>query len=688
MTHARAPVSAPLPGAPRGVSGPAPAWAHALLWAGAAACVAGIALSGLFGQWRPGRFAELLLLALLAAALAWPLRRALRWSWAGALACVQLAALVMFAGPLPVAATVLFALAAVAVGGAVAGRAPLALQCACGLAALAGVLGWLLPLPIHARWSYLVLCVGVIAWRHRALRDALRSARHGWSRSVAAHPAAAAWAVLALGLAATACWLPTLQVDDLGYHLRLPWELQLRGRYAPDPWRHAWAVAPWASDVQHAVVQVLAGGEARGALNALWIALAASAVWHLATAMGGTPRAAWAAVALYASLPMTAALAAGMQTETATTALLAWLAWRVLARDGRDGRDGREGARPLATAALLAGGLAGLKLMAGAQALLLVAWAGWRERRHIAWRWLAPCIALALLVAGSSYVYGAVLAGNPFLPLFNATFGSPYFAAVDFQDLRWQAGWTPWLPWSLTFDTARYHEGFAGAAGVAMVLLSGAWFVALVDRRTRGLALACTAMLALTLAPLQYLRYAVPALVLLLPCLAVVADGIGRRGGMRLLAVACVLGLAFQANAHWMLRTGALKQAVLALGDDRPLFAGYAPERTLLATLRNQPRGDVLDFDGNRPWVAELGQRGRMLAWYDPRLQAAAAVADADPSGAHWARILRAHRISDVIVHEPSLHPSRRNALRLLGAREHARAGTVAWWRLPAAGRG
>lgn len=653
----------------------------ALLWAGAVACVAGLALHRTWEHWRPGRFAELLLIALLAAALALCLRKLRGASWASCLGLVFAAALLPFAGPLPVAATVLFALACVALGGWVAGRMPLALQCACGLVLMGGALGWLLPLPLHSRWTYLALCVAAIALRRRQLRDSLRDARIAWSAAVSGHPRAAAWAVLALGLASTACWLPTLQVDDLGYHLRLPWELQLRGAYAPDPWRHAWAVAPWASDVQHAMVQLLAGGEARGALNALWIAITAAAAWHLARALGGSARTGWICVALYASLPMTAALAAGMQTETAAAALLAWLAWLVQAREMPAG-----GRRVLA-AGLLTGGLAGLKLIGALQAAILLAWAAWRWRASPAGRQVALAVPLAVAVAGSSYAYGAVLAGNPFLPLFNAWFESPYFATTHFQDARWHAGWTPWLPWSLTFATGDYHEGFAGAAGFAMGALGGAWLLAFVQPRTRALAIAATLMLFATLLVLQYLRYAFPALVLLLPCMAVAAQGAGGKAATRLLAAVCVLGLAFQANAHWMLRTGALKQAVLALGDDRPLFDAYAPERSLLADARVRRLavldGNVLAFDGDKPWVAEAGTRGRMLAWYDPGLQQAALAADSDPSGAAWSRMLRDLHATGVLVRDQTLTPARRAALQDLGARKLASAGAASLWQLP-----
>ncbi|HZV23785.1 MAG TPA: hypothetical protein VFF93_08455, partial [Luteimonas sp.] len=130
-------------------------WTRWLLWTGMPLCAFGLWQSTVSGQWAPQRFRELLALAMLACAAAWVLRRFSALSMASALGSIWLLALIVFATPLPVAATMLLGAAAVAVGGCLAPRGSLALKCACGLALMAGVLGWLLPVPIHYRWVYL-----------------------------------------------------------------------------------------------------------------------------------------------------------------------------------------------------------------------------------------------------------------------------------------------------------------------------------------------------------------------------------------------------------------------------------------------------------------------------------------------------------------------------------------------------
>jgi hypothetical protein len=649
----------------------------ALLWAGALLCGMGMATTGLWQHWHGGRFAELLVLSLVSLALAWPLQRLARMPLHTALACVWIAALIVFADPLPVLAVLVVAAAATVVGGWIAGAAaPAALACACGLALIAGVLGWLLPLPVHNRWTYLALCAVLIGIGHRDLRVRLRALRSEWSAATEGHPHAAALAVLALGLASTGCWLPTMQFDDLAYHVGLPWQLTTIGRYALDPTHQVWALAPWAADVQHALPQVIAGAEARGPLNALWIAVTAAGLWNLSRALGADARVGWAAIALYASLPLTAGLAAGMQTETAAAALTVWLAWLVV-------RSTEAPVRAVWAGAVLFGGLVGLKLMGIAYAAVLLACAVVLMRsRPGALPLLVACV-VVFAVGASSYMYATVIAGNPVLPLFNAAFQSPYFAASDFQDVRWQAGLPAMLPWSLTFATGNYSETLPGSAGFALVALAGAWIVSLQARPARVVTLAASTMLVLVFVPVQYLRYAFPALVLLMPLLAMGASIADARRWTLLVAAVCVLGFAFQANGNWMQRNGALKETVLAAGRDAPLLLRYAPERLLATQLRGADAGSVLYLDDRAPAHAELGSAGRTTAWYAPGMQAAAARADADASGARWSELLRQAGIGEVIARAGSISPAQAAGLRRAGATLQATAGDAQWWRLP-----
>ncbi|MGV8944008.1 hypothetical protein [Thermomonas sp.] len=649
-----------------------------LLWLGMALCVAGLGMHRMWSVLPFPRFFEHVLLAVCALALAWPLVRWREWPWAMALALVWLVGLIVFAGPMPLLAVALLAAAAVAVGSLLL-PGPIALPV--GLALIAGVLGWLLPLQIHYRIVYAVACVGLIAWRRAQVTAACQSVLRHFDDAVRTSPRAATAAMLLLGLASTGAWLPTMQYDDVVYHLGLPWQLQETARYLPDPIVQVWALAPWAGDVLQGVAQVLAGGEARGALNALWLAMAAGTAFALTALLGGAAQRQWWAVALLASLPLSMALASGMQTELPAMAWLPVLAWLALRPSA--GADAASGWRALLAGAVVFGALCALKTMHAAVALPVLVWAAWRHRRVIPWRWSPVALLLAALIGGSSYTNAWLVTGNPLLPLMNSWFRSPFFALSDFEDARWHGGLDADVLWDLSFDTGHYLEAFDGGFGFVLIALLGVWLLALRDVRTRGLAGAASIALLLPLLPMQYARYLQPSLALLLPAL-VVAYPTLKRGSAAFWAL-CVLNLAFATNASWVLRTGALKLVVRHMGDDAPALQRYLPERVLAKRLREpgNREGSVLVLPGSSLALAELGARGRNMLWYSPRWEAEAARVEADRSGAAWASLLRENKIRHLILQPARLTPAQRAGLALAGARHVQTAGNAQRWRIP-----
>lgn len=654
-------------------------WPTALLWSGPALLVVGIAVHRLWEHWPAGRTGELLLLALASWAGAKLATRFICCSVATGLVMIWTTALVLFAGPLQVLAMSALLLAGFALGNLLLKQSfhPVA-QCIFGTVSITCAIGWLLPLPIHHRWLYVLAILLLIMLRWHQIATTLRGMQAAWSTAVTAAPKHSAFAVTVLGLASTADWLPTLQFDDLVYHLRLPWQLLIEGYYPLDPGSQVWALAPWFSDIVHAIPQLLAGHEARGAVNAAWLLIMACGVWQLASNLGGDVRARWLSIALVASLPLVAALSAGMQTELASSALLVWLMAVVAGPKAED-------FRWWIVITVLCGGLAATKLTAAAMAGVVLLWAllrhPWPSPARIV---TLPAIGLAL--AGSNYVYAAAVGGNPFLPLFNAWFRSPYFAPVNFSDARWESGFGPLLPWNMTFDTGRFLESYPGGGGFIMIALAGVWLLALFDRQTRSAACVATTILLAPLLPIQYLRYAFPGLVLLCPILVVAAFRLSpRQKTTWLIVLTAVLNLGFQANSHWMLRTGMVKLSVKHLGFDEPIFEKYAPERVLLNRIRAQgtERGNILLMDEAAPFFAEAGSRGRAIAWYDPDLLEQARRADADPSGGAWQALLQRERIGEVIVKPGSAAQARMHGLTASGGRRQAQVSDAEWWHLP-----
>ena len=187
---------------------------------------------------------------------------------------------------------------------------------------------------------------------------------------------------------------------------------------------------------------------------------------------------------------------------------------------------------------------------------------------------------LLLLLAGSSYTYGWMLAGNPVLPVFNAVFHSPYYPPANFHDEHWNAGFHWNIVWNLVFHTSNYVEGGAGTAGFVLIALGGSLLAALFDRHAAPLALVALGSFLLPLTQIQYLRYTHQALVLMIPAMMCGMPALAR-GSRHLHWVAGVLvalvvaNLAFVSAADWQLGRGELGRYLTEPRQD--FMAHYAP---------------------------------------------------------------------------------------------------------------
>ena len=642
--------------------------------AGGLATFAGLVAHGTWRELPAERFALSLVLAAIAWALAWPLRRWLRWSPATAQAAVWLLALSVYTGVVPVLAASLLGLAALAIGlrltPATIPARP-AIATIVGLLAIAGASGWLVTLPVHRLWVWLPVLLTVVVIERAALRHCAGALVESWRMVTDASPRAAATTVLLFGLASTACWLPALQMDDLTYHLGLPAQWRRHGGYAPAPLYQIWSYAPWAGDLLHGIAGVIARRDAHGAVNALWLALSAGAIWSLLSGMRAHPRERWAALALFAAFPPLVWMAAGQQTELAATAVTLALVATIVS----------DTPRRLWLGTILFAGLFALKTTHGLAALPLLAYAGWRHRDTLPWARLPIAIVLFAAVALSSHAQAWWTTGNPVFPLFNDMFASPLMPAVRFDDPRWHAGFTPDLLWRMTFDSDRYVEGWDGGLGFALIALGGLWLLHLLRPGHRTLFLAASIALLLPLIPLQYARYAWPGIVLLCALLPLGMEAtLGRRLFVWTVIGLCTLNLAYQANASWLHHSAALKRTIRSPFDDTALLRAYLPERLLLRRLPPDDVGLVLATDPARGFVAELGRRGRTVSPHAPMLARAFADAGRDDSGRAFERFFSTRGIRRVLVHADTATPALRAGLRASAAQRIATEGSLELW--------
>lgn len=562
-------------------------------------------------------------------------------------------ALVYFVGLSASVAVILIVMAAAALGGALVPEgwsARPALSVLVGLALICGLVGWLLPMPVHFRASYTVALLVLTAWRRRDLIAMARSIPEAWRDAVDAAPWPALLAVLALGAASTCAWGPTIRADDLAFHLGLPSQLASLGYYRMDVGSSLWALSAWASDVLQGVARVVATGDARGAVNAMWFAIGLVLQWKFCESLGLRAGLRWVAVALYASVPLTATTLGGMQTEGPSAAVAMALALLIQGTPLPD-------RRRLLVAALIFGLLLELKIsnltLAGPMGL----WLLWRWRGHLPWRTVPTAVLLALLVAGSSYAYSYLLTGNPVLPLFNKLFQSPYYPPVDFSNHVWNTGFHWGLVWDLVFHTSRYIEGGDGEIGFFLVALGGCLLVGLARPQARPVTVVALACFLLPLSQTQYVRYAQPSFALLIPAmLCGMPDNgfrpFGKRVAAAVLTVLVLSNLLYIANSDWEIRSGSLE--ILLTDGKQAVLDRYAPEREVAEVIRTLYGDDArtLVSDRTHAHAAELAGNAYALSWYDPELSSLALKADGDPSGAAWSKVIAHAGVNLVLLRE------------------------------------
>ena len=535
-----------------------------------------------------------------------------------------------------------------------------------GVLLIVGGLGWMLPIPMHSASLYLAVSCAALVLGWRRLCVAAGGAGRQWSAAVAAHPAAAAFAVLVAGFAAIPAWLPSMTPDDNAAHLLLSQQLRIDGYSRLDVSSQLFAVAPWFNNTLHALLTLLQGSDARSAVGAWWLVVGCLGAYRLAKALGAQQSYPWLAAALYASHPLTAYFGMTLQVDGASAALLMHL---LAACVGLDWRGTTANASPWVLGALC-GALMALKITNAIYVGVIGVWLTWRFVAKQDYARLACMIAVAAVVAASSYVYATVITGNPVFPLFNGIFKSPYFPAINFNDVRCHAGVSLASAWDLTFATSRYMEAFAGAAGLCLLALIGAWLLAL-----RGGWLAAVTVFAfasglLVFSQVQYLRYIFPALAVLGTVAVVVFSRLSNPriwGGALLLLIVAQCGLV--RSTTWLLLWGA-EQQLLAGGPEAvpDVERAFVPERALLRRLNaQQSRYCLLFAEKTTSYIALAPAKSLAVGFYDPKMRALAKSAQSDVTGGKWISMIQNIGFTHVEFRPGQAPPGLIPALRTLG---------------------
>lgn len=592
----------------------------------------------------------LLLIAVIAFTLASLIRGVLKIDLATALTMIWGVALTVAVGVQVVVAAGLLSCAAMGLGWRLVpsefpARALLALIA--GMAIIAGVLGWLLPFPLHGRGLYLGALLLILGLCWKSVGEALQSMRSQWSDI--ASDASAPFTVLIVGVVGTAAWLPTTLFDDLVYHLALPTQLMHLGYYRLDPASQLWALAPWASDLIHAIPTVLARDDARGAMNQIWLGSCAVLIGTLGCSLGLNRGLAWLAAALFASLPLNQSLTLGMQTELPSTVAVLGLALVILHAPQVPDR------RTLVLVAILSAFLMALKTSNALTVLVFGIWLIARWRGQLPWPQVPRALAIGLLLGGSSYFFAGWIAGNPVLPLYNDLFLSEYARPERFRDSRWDEPVDWDLFWSMTFKVGEYYSGRAGATGFVLVTLVGGALMALFNMKLRSFTLAALGIIVLPLLFAPYMRYAFPGIALLTPALVAGMAPVRPKRWLELVIVGLIaIQIAMAPNSSHALRDSALERRIVH--GEKSVLERHAPERLIAQWILDSRQTSARIFlqDPTRPYTAPFAGQAFSWTWYDRELQEQIRGSVNQDIAADWKKFWAEYGITHVLVYGTS----------------------------------
>lgn len=417
---------------------------------------------------------------------------------------------------------------------------------------------------------------------------------------------------------------PTMGFDDHVLHLRIWTELLTQQRYSFDVSTQIWSVAPFTVDLLHAVLSLMAGHDARGAMN-LGLTISLLLLMARILCIWKIPAwAQWLLIVLMVSTPMLGYLLLTLQVELVLAVLA--LAGMRLVIDANGGWRGQHVLGVLSCVALCAGiKLPGVALGVTLLAALAVRW--WSQRgilipNSYKLRWPALLLLIPLsFIALHPYAVAWKVTGNPVFPLYNSIFLSPYFAPVNFFDEKWVHGFSFSSYFRAFFHTSEFFESGNYVAGWQyLLLLPVAIFAGFRSGIPNGLRIALIPLLGfgvVMFSTTQYWRYLFPIMPIAGVLLAALFIGKNTKYKAFIVALtvtAIAFNLIFFTSISWMMNL----PAAAAFTDEgkKSIVRLYAPAALLTEKINGLAPGSRVLYPLQTSYGATLHGTPLYVSWY------------------------------------------------------------------------
>lgn len=316
-----------------------------------------------------------------------------------------------------------------------------------------------------------------------------------------------------VGYIGTYVFLPAVMSDDNNYHLGMWTQLTYHHQYLFDVKSLIWAVSPFAVDLLHSIVSLVSGSNARASLNLMFYLLLMMGLWSLTKKFPVNNSGRLLVLAMFASTPMLANLLQSLQTDLFLALLSVGGGLVLLDKE-------RSSLYRLISIVLLgclfcATKLPALVLAGGFFIALLVSIYRAHQslpKVHYSISGVGLLLGAGAFVALHSYLAAFLVTKNPFFPLYNAIFKSPFFREENFKDGLYSKGASLESYWGLFFDSQSYFESPADfVAGFQyFFLLPCALLLLVIKKEGRWLAILSVPLFiyaGIMFYMMQYLRY-------------------------------------------------------------------------------------------------------------------------------------------------------------------------------------
>lgn len=320
--------------------------------------------------------------------------------------------------------------------------------------------------------------------------------------------------------------MPEVGFDALTTHLFVPSQLSNRHVWEFDVKNYVWAVMPMMADWIYSIGFMLGGETAARLINLSFIYILCLLARDLVYWAGGIASAGRMAMLLLLTTPISFLEGSSLQVEGVWAAfLLGSLLALLRATNSKEQNEFN-----IVTFGILFGFALSTKVITLMMApiFLILIIGAWRNLiRDDLKKTIFLGLGFFLLLSSIPYLNAFIYTGNPVFPFFNKLFQSPLYPIENFRDMRWVAGNSWNILYSITFESGRYQEASPGAPGFQWILLLVPGILILIQKSiNKGIVLALIgcAFFALVFESASYLRYTFPALVILISSIALAAQ--------------------------------------------------------------------------------------------------------------------------------------------------------------------